>query len=689
MAHLPPIGFISPLLDGFYFGGILAGVQQAAQQHGRHVIAIQGTPKTLLQTKLSFAHVCGWVVVLDVDGVAELSQPGWPVVTVSRQAANYPAVLADNNGGTFAATAHLIALGHKRIAFAGYLENDEIGERYAGYQRALTEHGLAFDPQLVFHVPDNMEHGGAEAARMMLAQSLPCTALVAATDLNAIGAMHYLQQQGVRVPDDIAITGFDDINEAQHVSPSLTTIRQRFDALGRCAATLVFEQLAGGALPPVTYAHTDLVVRRSSGAKLDVNTVASIMADVIATADWQETLQQHLVHQVTSQPLITALSVRRLWPSVVDLTHALDAAVRGAVLPNEAVLQRAWQAATTHTLDLQTLHNLVKLLERVGLEVAARAEQPLLARQRVDSLIEQMWQMMMRARIERDQRQVRHMAERVETNYEFAMLGAGQADAPHASTLFWLNKTSVGWGCLGLWPENGHPTHQQLDTVGTYGADKAAAAHGLISTPAFPPLAQLPLPQAPQDGAVIAIFPVMSADKHWGFLALYGTNSNPLLNGLEHMRMWASLLSVSLDREQLVTTLQTAYERERGLAETVRDLGCPVIPIMSGVVMVPLIGTIDSSRASQVVETLLHEVGRLHAQMVVIDVTGVLVIDTSVANALLQASQAVRLLGARVVLTGIRPEVAQTLVGMGIDISGILTQRDLQSGIAFAMERRR
>jgi anti-anti-sigma factor len=172
-------------------------------------------------------------------------------------------------------------------------------------------------------------------------------------------------------------------------------------------------------------------------------------------------------------------------------------------------------------------------------------------------------------------------------------------------------------------------------------------------------------------------------------LALYGDKTNPLLNGLEHMRMWSSLLAVALDREELVETLQTAYERERTLSDTVRELGCPVIPLLSEVVLVPLIGGIDSRRASQIVESLLHEVARLRARMVVVDVTGVPVIDASVADALVRAAQALRLLGVQVILTGIRPEVAQTLVSLGRDLSGITTQRDLQSGIVYALERRR
>jgi rsbT co-antagonist protein RsbR len=105
------------------------------------------------------------------------------------------------------------------------------------------------------------------------------------------------------------------------------------------------------------------------------------------------------------------------------------------------------------------------------------------------------------------------------------------------------------------------------------------------------------------------------------------------------------------------------------------------------VVVLPLIGTVDSRRAQQVMETLLEGVATSRAQVAILDITGVVVVDTQVADALVRAAQAVKLLGAQVVLTGIRPEVAQTLVGLGVDLSGIVTRSTLQSGIAFAIER--
>jgi rsbT co-antagonist protein RsbR len=114
------------------------------------------------------------------------------------------------------------------------------------------------------------------------------------------------------------------------------------------------------------------------------------------------------------------------------------------------------------------------------------------------------------------------------------------------------------------------------------------------------------------------------------------------------------------------------------------ELSTPLIPITRAVVVMPLIGSIDSRRAQQVLDTLLHGITERHARIAILDITGVPIVDTHVAGALIRAAQAAQLLGAQVVLTGIRPEVAQTLVGMGTELHGIITRSDLQSGIAFA-----
>jgi rsbT co-antagonist protein RsbR len=121
--------------------------------------------------------------------------------------------------------------------------------------------------------------------------------------------------------------------------------------------------------------------------------------------------------------------------------------------------------------------------------------------------------------------------------------------------------------------------------------------------------------------------------------------------------------------------------------EALRELSTPLIPLSKRAIMMPLIGTIDSQRAQQVLEALLEGVSQHQADMALLDITGVQVVDTQVANALIRAAQAVKLLGAQVVLTGIQPRIAQTLVQLGVDLGGIITRGTLQAGIAYALTK--
>ncbi|WP_437952691.1 PAS domain-containing protein [Sorangium sp. So ce296] len=122
-------------------------------------------------------------------------------------------------------------------------------------------------------------------------------------------------------------------------------------------------------------------------------------------------------------------------------------------------------------------------------------------------------------------------------------------------------------------------------------------------------------------------------------------------------------------------------------AAAVRELSTPLIPIADKIVVMPLIGTIDSTRANQVLDTLLDGVVARQASVAILDITGVRDVDSSVADSLVRAARAVGLVGAKVVLTGIKPSVAQTLVELGIDLGSIVTSGTLQSGIRYALQQ--
>jgi predicted ATPase/GAF domain-containing protein len=125
----------------------------------------------------------------------------------------------------------------------------------------------------------------------------------------------------------------------------------------------------------------------------------------------------------------------------------------------------------------------------------------------------------------------------------------------------------------------------------------------------------------------------------------------------------------------------------RAQIERLQELSTPLIPIASGVVALPLIGIVDGERAQQVLEAALMGARKARAKVVIVDITGVRQADAEVASTLLRTGRALGLLGAEVVITGVRPEVAQTLIGLGVDLGAIVTLGTLESGIVYALER--
>jgi anti-anti-sigma factor len=159
------------------------------------------------------------------------------------------------------------------------------------------------------------------------------------------------------------------------------------------------------------------------------------------------------------------------------------------------------------------------------------------------------------------------------------------------------------------------------------------------------------------------------------------------LGGLEQRiaERTAELEQSNVEQQRVLAELRTSLHERDMLSATIRDLSSPVLPLANGVLAMPLIGVIDTTRAQQIQESLLTAIERHRAHTVLIDVTGVPLIDTQVAQVLLRAASATRLLGARPVLVGIRPELAQTIVGLGLDLTHLDTQPDLQAGIRLTL----
>jgi DNA-binding LacI/PurR family transcriptional regulator len=199
--------------------------------------------------------------------IATLEELGAPFVVwgTPQPGHAYCSVTGDNDSGGKLATAHLLRRGRRRIGFIGGPSRDlEVKGRFRGYEAALRESGVALDERLVEHVEwQHPELLGVGAARALLERAPDLDGLVVNSDLLAIAAMDELREQGRRIPDDVAVVGYDDIAVARYSNPPLTTIRQNAPLAGKLLAQTLIEHLETGAIANVSLP-AELVVRESA-----------------------------------------------------------------------------------------------------------------------------------------------------------------------------------------------------------------------------------------------------------------------------------------------------------------------------------------------------------------------------------------------------------------------------------------
>jgi anti-anti-sigma regulatory factor len=385
-------------------------------------------------------------------------------------------------------------------------------------------------------------------------------------------------------------------------------------------------------------------------------------------------------------PLDPSISPAEVWPGAGVLVTALDAALSGQQ-PVSAGVELAWQQAIAQTENLEALHAALTLLEDTAEQLLSSSSNA--PRPDVVALLRRMRLELFRARLAYEVAPKQLLGDQVRTNYGVSMALLG-SDVGAAQSLSWLEHTPATWGCLALWNDTPAGGPATLSIAGEYRRDTAPGVligHQL-AVGAFPPMSELPLRIQQGQDLLILCF-IRTQLREWGVLALSGWSEQSLTTGTENLRIQATLLGATLDRNTVLSaltdqqaTLHAAYDRERMLSQTIRELGCPIIPLLPGVLLVPLIGAIDSQRAQQIISAVLEAIGGQRAQTVFLDVTGVPIVDTQVASSLIQTARAAILLGARVVMVGIRPEIAQSIVGLGIDLSHLKMYSDLASAIS-------
>jgi LacI family transcriptional regulator len=272
------IACIVPDITNAFFPAFLRGIQSVSETHEYDLIIYDShtsASKELHYVRsLGCGHVDGAVAVLfhrDERVVADLLEQGLQLVTFEDGKPEpgsrlHDVIYVDNVSAARAAVDYLIERGHTHIGMlAGTEGTPPQRRRLQGYREALSDHGLAYQDVFVRN-GDYTEQGGyAEMQRLLSLAERP-SALFAANDLMAIGAMLAVQDAGLRIPQDMAIMGFDDIPAAYLVHPRLTTVRQFQEKAGQQAAKLLFERLCGEAAAEVQFIEmpVEIVVRESA-----------------------------------------------------------------------------------------------------------------------------------------------------------------------------------------------------------------------------------------------------------------------------------------------------------------------------------------------------------------------------------------------------------------------------------------
>ena len=270
------IGILVPGLDNGYISEIIRGIDEELTKSGHNLILYTthrhvGRETNYVATIMNGAADGLLLVVplISTTYLDALRQQNFPYVLIDQAdtAGKSSFVNAANWQGAYDATQYLLKLGHQRIGFITGLEGlISATDRLRGYQAALADYGLRLPSELIAH-GDFQESGGYAAAQKLLALPQPPTAIFAANDLSAFGAIEAIRQQGLRIPEDISIMGFDDIPQASLVHPKLTTMHQPLGEMGQAGVKMLLAHIQNSEREPyqVTLG-TQIVVRDSCQA---------------------------------------------------------------------------------------------------------------------------------------------------------------------------------------------------------------------------------------------------------------------------------------------------------------------------------------------------------------------------------------------------------------------------------------
>ena len=688
--HKDVLGIVIPFQGMYSYSEILQGAQSVVIPLGYRIQAFYGTGQELHQY-YDKRRIAAWAIINSLEGNGWLDQldDSTPQLIISPAGEDYKRsiVIPDNVGGSRLVVDHLISHGHERIVFVGGLQHADIAGRYRGYQQALQQAGLPCDPMLTVNITSAdfwSRRAADEAFSAFIHNAIPFSAVFASSDELALGVMSALQKAQLRIPQQVAIVGFDDSPPAATSRPPLTTVRQSFIEIGSTAARVLIDLVQGSLTGQHVYEVLSHVIIRTSCGCMPQYMHEDLLTSISEQIDKRE---RPIINIAEVLATGADIPTTQIYPIVRQLYHGFH-----EVLISQNFAK--WSQVLEHTLP------------------------PLLARPELVNNLPVALQLFRQYLPESDEVSIdKHVleehAERLTTIAEraavfFGVLGnqiqnsrwfdlsntihritrtMAELDYEQLISLQWLQNSYISFAALFLLPRD-HSSPQLVGVFSETETNGIVPLHQAIEY--IPPIELLDATNVP-----MAIINVLEFKQQiQGILYVIPQEGSSAISQT-YYGIWVEQLAALLSRftledslRQNNESLRLLHEQERTLSNMIRDLSAPVVPVTDGIVVLPLIGIIDDIRAEQIMTNLLESVNIYDAEVIVLDITGVPLVDTQTASHLLRAAQAVRLLGARVIVTGIRPEIAQTVVQLGIDTAHITTAANMEAGLRYALRLR-
>jgi DNA-binding LacI/PurR family transcriptional regulator/anti-anti-sigma regulatory factor len=635
-----------------------------------------------------------------------------PVVSMRKMLDGVPYVPLDNYQGMREVMVHLIEVhGYHRIAFMrGPEKHPYAQERYRAYMDVLEEYGLPFDLALVTP-PSGWD---APAIHVLLDErglspAIDFEAVVAVNDRKALDALTVLQTRGVQVPKDVGVVGFNDDAQDRVFTPPLTSVAMPFYEQGRRLVEMVLALLKGEKIPERVALPSRLIVRQSCGCMTPAMVQAAAEPSKTSLVEIETTLTAHrgeilaeMVQEVGDFVEASAWVERLLDAFVAALTAGGDP--RGAFLftLNEILCQvaaedgdvTAWQGAISalrrHLLPSIT-HQGVSLWAG-GLWHQARV-----------MIGETAERMRMRQMLQAKQwtQTLREVSAALITTFDVTDLMEVLAEN--------LPRMDIPGAFLSLYEDSQAPAEwSRLVLAYTAEGRIALAAPGIR----FSSRRLIPEGMWPQKRYTFVVKPLYFQERQIGFsLFEVGPRDGGIyeaLRGEISSALQGALLS--RERQQATQALDMAYAAMEKLVEertaelrrevterlhaqdrAVQELSMPIIPVMDapqgGIIVVPLVGDSGTLRVQDIVRRLPERIQEHQAQVVILDVTDVLVADDVVTAYLGEIVQVIHRQGAQSIIAGASAAVAEAVAGSGEDLRGVETVSDLRTGLRAALNR--